>query len=164
MNTIDVIVLKKNILNLSNFGETNRIYKLSDFKREFPFIDTSYKEYFMIDKVNSFENGQKVRYNGENWYVLKLDYLIVENNVPDAVYVLCKSYTDQKSKKIHVRASRIVPIDTYYFISSTGDIHLAEAGNAKADMFRTKTGNVFATKEDAEKRLYYILSGKSWEL
>ena len=161
---IDVIVLKKNILNLSNFGETNRIYKLSDFKREFPFIDTSYKEYFMIDKVNSFENGQKVRYNGENWYVHKLDYLIVENNVPDAVYVLCKSYTDQKSKKIHVRASRIVPIDTYYFISSTGDIHLAEAGNAKADMFRTKTGNVFATKEDAEKRLYYILSGKSWEL
>ena len=133
MNTIDVIVLKKNILNLSNFGETNRIYKLSDFKREFPFIDTSYKEYFMIDKVNSFENGQKVRYNGENWYVLKLDYLIIENNVPD-------------------------------FISSTGDIHLAEAGNAKADMFRTKTGNVFATKEDAEKRLYYILSGKSWEL
>lgn len=161
---IDVIVLKKNILNVSNFGETNRIYKLSDFKREFPFIDTSYKEYFMIDKVNSFENGQKVRYNDENWYVLKLDYLIVENNVPDAVYVLCKSYTDQKSKKIHVRASRIVPIDTYYFISSTGDIHLAEAGNAKADMFRTKTGNVFATKEDAEKRLYYILSGKSWEL
>lgn len=164
MNTIDVIVLKKNILNVSNFGETNCIYKLSDFKREFPFIDTSYKEYFKIDKVKSFENGQKVRYNGENWYVLKLDYLIVENNVPDAVYVLCKSYTDQKSKKIHVRASRIVPIDTYYFISSTGDIHLAEAGNAKADMFRTKTGNVFATKEDAEKRLYYILSGKSWEL
>ena len=164
MNTIDVIVLKKNILNVSNFGETNRIYKLSDFKREFPFIDTSYKEYFMIDKVKSFENGQKVRYNGENWYVLKLDYLIVENNVPDAVYILCKSYTDQKSKKIHVLASRIVPIDTYYFISSTGDIHLAEAGNAKADMFRTKTGNVFATKEDAEKRLYYILSGQSWEL
>ena len=72
MNKIDVIVLKKNIFNSPNFG-ANRIYKLSDFKREFPFIDTNYNEYFAIEKVNSFENGQKVRYDGENWYVLKFD-------------------------------------------------------------------------------------------
>ena len=41
MNKIDVIVLKKNIFNSPNFG-ANRIYKLSDFKREFPFIDINY--------------------------------------------------------------------------------------------------------------------------
>ena len=159
MNKIDVIVLKKNIFNSPNF-EANRIYKLSDFKREFPFIDINYNEYFAIEKVNSFENGQKVRYDGENWYVLKFDYLTVENNAPDARYVLCKSYTNRKSKRFYALASKIVPIDTYYFINSSGEIHLAEAGNAKADIFRTKIGNVFATKEDAEKRLDYILSGK----
>ena len=156
MNKIDIIVLKKNIFNLP--ASANRIYKLSDFKREFPFIDTSYKEYFMIDKVNSFENGQKVRYNGENWYVLNFDYLTIENNMPDARYVLCKSYTDKKSKRFHALASKIVPVDTYYFINSSGEIHLAEAGNSKADNFRTKLGNVFATKEDAEKRLDYIIN------
>lgn len=163
MNKIDVIVLKKNIFNSPNFG-TNCIYKLSDFKREFPFIDINYNEYFAIEKVNSFENGQKVRYDDENWYVLKFDYLTVENNAPDARYVLCKSYTNKKSKRFHALASKIVPIDTYYFINSSGEIHLAEAGNAKADNFRTKSGNVFATKEDAEKRLDYILSGKLQKL
>ena len=163
MNKIDVIVLKKNIFNSPNFG-ANRIYKLSDFKREFPFIDIHCNEYFVIDKVNLFENGQKVRYDGENWYVLKFDYLIVENNVTDARYILCKSYTDKKSRRFHALASKIVPIDTYYFINSSGEIHLAEAGNAKADNFRTKSGNVFATKEDAEKRLDYILSGKLQKL
>ena len=163
MNKIDVIVLKKNIFNSPNFG-ANRIYKLSDFKREFPFIDINYNEYFAIEKVNSFENGQKVRYDGENWYVLKFDYLTVENNAPDAKYVLCKSYTNRKSKRFYALASKIVPIDTYYFINSSGEIHLAEAGNAKADNFRTKSGNVFATKEDAEKRLDYILSGKFQKL
>ena len=163
MNKIDVIVLKKNIFNSPNFG-TNRIYKLSDFKREFPFIDINYNEYFAIEKVNSFENGQKVRYDGENWYVLKFDYLTVENNAPDARYVLCKSYTNRKSKRFYALASKIVPIDTYYFINSSGEIHLAEAGNAKADNFRTKSGNVFATKEDAEKRLDYILGGKFQKL
>ena len=157
MNKIDVIVLMKNIFNSPNFG-ANRIYKLSDFKREFPVIDTNYNEYFAIEKVNSFENGQKVRYDGENWYVFKFDYLTVENNAPDARYVLCKSYTDRKSNRFHALASKIVPIDTYYFINSSGEIHLAEAGNAKADIFRTKIGNVFATKEDAEKRLDYILN------
>ena len=155
MNKIDVIVLKKNIFNLPNFVSANCIYKLSDFKREFPFIDTSYKEYFAIDKVNLFENGQKVRYNGENWYILKFDYLTVENNAPDARYVLCKSYTDRKSRRFHALASKIV-----YFINSSGEIHLAEAGNAKADNFRKKSGNVFVTKEDAEERLDYILNGK----
>lgn len=160
MNKIDVIVLKKNIFNSPNFVSANRIYKLSDFKREFPFIDTSYKEYFAIDKVNLFENGQKVRYNGENWYILKFDYLTVENNAPDARYVLCKSYTDKKSRRFYALASKIVPIDTYYFINSSGEIHLAEAGNAKADNFRKKSGNVFVTKEDAEERLDYILNGK----
>ena len=163
MNKIDVIVLKKNIFNSPNFG-ANRIYKLSDFKREFPFIDINYKEYFTIEKVNSFENGQKVRYDGENWYVLNFDYLTVENNAPDARYVLCKSYTNRKSKRFYALASKIVPIDTYYFINSSGEIHLAEAGNAKADNFRTKSGNVFATKEDAEKRLDYILNGKFQKL
>ena len=163
MKKIDVIVLKKNIFNSPNFG-ANRIYKLSDFKREFPFIDINYNEYFAIEKVNSFENGQKVRYDGENWYVLKFDYLTVENNAPDARYVLCKSYTNRKSKRFHALASKIVPIDTYYFINSSGEIHLAEAGNVKADNFRTKSGNVFATKEDAEKRLDYILSGKLQKL
>ena len=79
MNKIDVIILKKNIFNVQNF-DTNRIYKLSDFKREFPFIDIHCNEYFVIDKVNLFENGQKVRYGGENWYVLKFDYLIVEKD------------------------------------------------------------------------------------
>ena len=98
--------------------------------------------------------------NGENWYILKFDYLTVENNAPDARYVLCKSYTDRKSRRFHALASKIEPIDTYYFINSSGEIHLAEAGNAKSDNFRTKSGNVFATKEDAEKRLDYILSGK----
>ena len=163
MSKIDVIVLKKNIFNSPNFG-ANRIYKLSDFKREFPFIDINYNEYFAIEKVNSFENGQKVRYDGENWYVLKFDYLTVENNAPDARYVLCKSYTNRKSKRFYALASKIVPIDTYYFINSSGEIHLAEAGNVKADNFRTKLGNVFATKEDAEKRLDYILSGKLQKL
>ena len=163
MNKIDVIVLKKNIFNSPNFG-ANCIYKLSDFKREFPFIDINYNEYFAIEKVNSFENGQKVRYDGENWYVLKFDYLTVENNAPDARYVLCKSYTNRKSKRFYALASKIVPIDTYYFINSSGEIHLAEAGNAKADNFRTKSGNVFATKEDAEKRLDYILNGKFQKL
>ena len=163
MNKIDVIVLKKNIFNSPNFG-VNRIYKLSDFKREFPFIDTNYNEYFAIEKVNSFENGQKVRYDGENWYVLKFDYLTVENNAPDARYVLCKSYTNKKSKRFYALASKIVPIDTYYFINSSGEIHLAEAGNVKADNFRIKSCNVFATKEDAEKRLDYILGGKFQEL
>ena len=163
MNKIDVIVLKKNIFNSPNFG-TNRIYKLSDFKREFPFIDINYNEYFAIEKVNSFENGQKVRYDGENWYVLKFDHLTVENNAPDARYVLCKSYTNRKSKRFYALASKIVPIDTYYFINSSGEIHLAEAGNAKADNFRTKSGNVFATKEDAEKRLDYILNEKFQKL
>ena len=163
MNKIDVIVLKKNIFNSPNFG-ANRIYKLSDFKREFPFIDINYNEYFAIEKVNSFENGQKVRYDGENWYVLKFDYLTVENNAPDARYVLCKSYTNRKSKRFYALASKIVPIDTYYFINSSGEIHLAEAGNAKADNFRIKSCNVFATKEDAEKRLDYILNGKFQKL
>ena len=163
MNKIDVIVLKKNIFNSPNFG-ANCIYKLSDFKREFPFIDINYNEYFAIEKVNSFENGQKVRYDGENWYVLKFDYFTVANNTPDARYVLCKSYTDRKSKRFQELASKIVPIDTYYFINSSGEIHLAEAGNAKADNFRTKSGNVFATKEDAEKRLDYILNGKFQKL
>ena len=160
MNKIDVIVLKKNIFNLPNFVSANCIYKLSDFKREFPFIDTSYKEYFAIDKVNLFENGQKLRYNDEDWYILKFDYLTVENNAPDARYILCKSYTDKKSRRFHALASKIVPIDTYYFINSSGEIHLAEAGNAKADNFRKKSGNVFVTKEDAEERLDYILNGK----
>ena len=159
MNKIEVIVLKKNIFNSPNFG-ANCIYKLSDFKREFPFIDINYNEYFAIEKVNSFENGQKVRYDGENWYVLKFDYLTVENNAPDARYVLCKSYTDRKSRRFYALASKIVPIDTYYFINSSGEIHLAEAGNAKADNFRKKSGNVFVTKEDAEERLDYILNGK----
>ena len=160
MNKIDVIVLKKNIFNVPNFLSTNRVYKLSYFKREFPFIDINYNEYFAIEKVNSFENGQKVRYDGENWYVLKFDYLTVENNTPDARYVLCKSYTDRKSRRFHALASKIVPIDTYYFINSSGEIHLAEAGNTKADNFRKKSGNVFVTKEDAEERLDYILNGK----
>ena len=156
MNKIDVIVLKKNIFNSPN--PANRIYKLSDFKREFPFIDTSCKEYFAIDKVNLFENGQKVRYAGENWYVLKFDYLTLNNNAPDARYILCKSYTDKKSRRFNALASKIVPIETYYFINSSEEIHLAEAGNSKADNFRTKLGNVFATKEDAEKKLNYILN------
>ena len=112
MNKIDVIVLKKNIFNSPNFVSANRIYKLSDFKRKFPFIFTYYKYYFAIDKVKWRENGQKVRYNGENWYILNFDYLTVENNTPDARYVLCKSYTDRKSRRFHALASKIVPIDT----------------------------------------------------
>ena len=76
------------------------------------------------------------------------------------MYTLCKSYTNKKSKKFHALSSKIFPIDTYYFINSSGEIHLAEAVNAKADNFRKKSGNVFATKEDAKKRLDYILNGK----
>ena len=59
----------------------------------------------------------------------------------------------------------LTPVETYYFINSSGEIHLQYEGkNPKRDRFCTIINNRFSTYVEAEKYLHSLYQNKKTEI
>ena len=134
-----------------------KIFILSDFIKKYPFLDINNKEYFEIKTVELLPCGTKVKYQGEFYYIVEVvgfkqfcaDLLYGNTVVP--IYGLSKTRYCKKPEKKAVGVY-IKPVDTYWFINSSGQICSDELGkHVCADKWRKRGGNYFDTKEECRK-------------
>lgn len=172
----DYLVIKQDI---SAFGRTmieKGVYVKDDIKAYMPWLDFNNKKYFETVTKDIIATGSKVKYKGNNYYMIKTADEIrhsgyggfrpfkIQNSWsycpngdvnPESIrvpYYICYNMKGKSKDFILVHDSEIAVPRNYWFINSKGEPSQALEGDKTfADSWRKLNGNFFLTKEECVK-------------
>lgn len=161
---INLISVKKDIIVHGITIVERGIYASEQLKEKLPFMDFGNTEYFEFSQSECIEPGTRVRFtgNGDCYYVINLIQVTSKrnssNSIAEARYNISKSMTDRPKEYRTARESQLIVMNLYWFLDSKGIPQKGYSGeNPDADNWRSKSRNMFETKEEAMMRRAEIM-------
>lgn len=173
-NNVRQIKIRKVIPNICNVGD---IFKLDEFKNNYPFIDTNNKDYFEDYVPVKFKKGDKVKFTGSNRHINKSKTFVIISerhhyfNNKLMIYYDIKE-ADGRDVYDNIEEKYLDSVTMKYVISLSEDIHCSmpaihevssvtvehKIANTWKNMF------VYDTKEEAEEvsKMFSKIRGKQF--
>lgn len=166
------IKARKAIPNICNVGD---IFKLDEFKNNYPFIDINNKDYFEDYVPVKFKKGDKVKFTGSNYRINKSKTFVILSerhhyfNNKLMIYYDIKEvdgrdvYDNIEEKYLNSVTMKYVLSFSAYKHNSMPDIHEVSSVTIEHKFANTwKNMFVYDTKEEAEDvaRMFGKIRGK----